>query len=399
MKVSMFILIGLIISLAAGLIVLYPKLRRVYWTIHLFDRDKIAANFMGMHHKYNARKIAAPENSFRFARGEDLLLAESFIYDGKIFNTREYLDASFTTGFLVIQNSKLVYEKYFAGNSESTQYISWSMAKSVVSALFGIAISEGYIQSINQTVDEYLPELIGSGYEGVKIKDVLQMSAGLKFNEDYGDFKSDINRWGRWFAFGASQNKFAASLVREGEPGKNLHYVSINTHVLGMIITKATGQRLSDYLEEKLWRPMGMEYDAYWLCDNSGMEVALGGLNITLRDYAKIGQLFLKQGLWEGVQIVPKEWVTASITPDAPHLMPENNKLFGYGYQWWIPQGSEGEFMAMGVYNQYIYVNPTSSTVIAVNSANYRYNEDENPYADQKVILELFRAIAHQAIP
>ena len=144
---------------------------------------------------------------------------------------------------------------------------------------------------------------------------------------------------------------------------------------------------------------MGMEYNAYWLCDNSGMEVALGGLNITLRDYSKIGQLYLDQGSWQGTRIVPKEWCVVSVTPDSQHLMPENNKLFGYGYQWWIPQGKDGEFMAMGVYNQYIYVNPNTSTVIAVNSANHRYNEEGNPYADPKVILELFRTIAYHNTP
>lgn len=399
MKVLLILLIGLLIGLVVSLLLLFPKLRRVYWTIHLFDKDKIAANFMGMYHKYNAREIPASGDTFHFPRGEELLLPKSFTHDGMVYNTEEYIASSFTTGFAVVQNSRMVFEKYYAGNSESTQYISWSMAKSVVSALFGIAIEEGFIQSIHQTVDEYLPELAGSGYEGVKIKDVLQMSAGLKFNEDYGDFKSDINRWGRWFAFGASQNKFATSLLREEEPGKTLHYISINTHVLGMIIAKASGKSLSTYLEEKLWRPMGMEYSAYWLCDNSGMEVALGGLNIALRDYAKIGQLFLNQGEWRGAQLVPKAWIRASVTPDEEHLKPENNKLFGYGYQWWIPPGIEGEFMAMGVYNQYIYVNPACKTVIAVNSANHRYNEEENPYADPRVILELFRSIAHKAIP
>lgn len=377
----------------------FNKLRRVYWVMHLFDADKIAGNFVNMYHKITAKEIAASDRPFRFPQGESKNLPEEFSFEGKSYKSSEYLESSFTKGFLVIQDGSLVHEKYYSGHSESTQHISWSMAKSVVSALFGIAMEEGYIQSVDQTVDSYLPELIGSGYEGVRIKDVLQMSSGVKFNENYRAFMSDINKWGRSFAFGRSQNKFASTLVREEEAGTHLHYVSINTHVLGMIIVKVTGKSLSEYLEEKLWKPMGMEYNAYWLCDDSGMEVALGGLNITLRDYAKIGQLFLNQGKWQGEQILPKEWALASVTPDARHLMPENNKLFGYGYQWWIPQGKEGEYMAMGVYNQYTYVNPTSRTVIVVNSANHRFNEKENPYANPKVILELFRAIAHQTTP
>lgn len=377
----------------------FKKLRRVYRVIHLFDAGKIAPNFMGMYHIFNSREIAASNQAFSFPQGEKLSLPESFSFEGKLYPGKDYLKNAFTCGFTVIQNGKMVYEKYDLGHSAETQFISWSMAKSVVSALFGIAMDEGFIKSIDQTVDEYLPALKGSGYEGVRIKDVLQMSAGVKFNENYKAFFSDINKWGRRFAFGSSQDKFASTLINEEDPGTSLHYVSINTHVLGMIITKATGKNLSAYLEEKLWKPMGMEYKAYWLCDDIGMEVALGGLNITLRDYAKLGQLFLDRGIWQGIQIVPEQWAIASVRPDSEHLMPENNTLFGYGYQWWIPQGQEGEFMAMGVYNQYIYVNPSTETVIAVNSANHRFNEKDNPYANPKVILELFRALAHQASP
>lgn len=377
--------------------VFFSKLKRVYQVIHLFDPDKITANFMGMHRMFNSIEITASERPYHFPRGKSISLPENFSFEGKSFPGKEYLENACTCGFMVIQDGKLVYEKYDLGHTKDAQFISWSIAKSVVSALFGIAIEEGYIKSINQTVEEYLPGLKGSGYEGVSIKNVLQMSVGVKFNENYKAFFSDINKWGRRFAWGSSQDKFAKTLSREEEPGTRLHYVSINTHVLGMIITKATGRSLSSYLKEKIWDPLGMEDSAYWLCDDLGMEVALGGLNISLRDYAKLGQLFLDRGLWMGTRILPKEWALASVTPDSDHLLPENNPNFGYGYQWWIPEGSEGEFMAMGVYNQYIYVNPSTNTVIAVNSANHRFNEPDNPYAKPKAILELFREIAHNS--
>ena len=200
------------------------------------------------------------------------------------------------------------------------------------------------------------------------------------------------------FAWGASQDKFAASLKNERPPGAYNHYVSINTHVLGMIIVRATGKSLTKYLQEKIWNKLGMEYNAFWMVDDYDMEMALGGLNVTLRDYAKMGQLFLQKGNWQGEQIVSSEWIKASVTPDAPHLMPGDNPNsaheFGYGYQWWIPEGDQGEFMAMGIYNQYIYVNPSTRTVIVKNSANHRYNEPDNPYARSPVVLEMFRAIA-----
>ena len=304
---------------------------------------------------------------------------------------------------LILQNDSLRFEKYYLGHSESTRHISWSVAKSFVSALMGIAIEEGHIKSIDQKIEEYLPELIGSGYEGVRIKDLLQMSTGVAFNEDYGDFNSDINRWGRSFALGGSQDAFAATLVNERPPGTYNHYVSINTHVIGMIIVKATGQTLSKYLEEKLWKRFGAEYNAYWIKDDKGMEMALGGLNVTLRDYAKMGQLYLRKGNWNGEQLVPEAWVKASVTPDAPHIMPGDNpnsahSPFGYGFQWWIPPGDEGEFLARGVYNQYIYVNPTTSTVIVKNSANYNFNDATNPYGDGMAHMEFFRTIAKKLI-
>jgi len=166
-----------------------------------------------------------------------------------------------------------------------------------------------------------------------------------------------------------------------------------------MILVKATGKSLTEYLQEKLWKKIGTEYNAYWVADNEGMEMALGGLNATLRDYAKIGLLFLYDGNWKGEQLVPANWVKASITPDAPHLQPNSkdsaDKGLGYGYQWWIPEGNEGEFMAIGVFHQMIYINPTTQTIIVKNSANPVYLDMTNDYSNELVTLELFRKIAH----
>ena len=239
----------------------------------------------------------------------------------------------------------------------------------------------------------------GSGYEGVKIKDVLQMSSGVKFDETYSDPNSDISRWFRTFALGESQDEFAATLVREKEPGTYNHYVSINTHILGMILVKATGKSLTAYLQEKIWQPLGTEYNAYWLVDGQNMEMALGGLNATLRDYAKLGQLFLHQGKWKGKQIVPTDWVKASTTVKEEHLMPQSKNSahpgIGYGYQWWVPESKEGEFMAIGVFNQFTYINPTTNTVIVKLSANQNFYDNTDPYTLKFTHLEFFRKIAH----
>lgn len=372
----------------------YPKYKMLNHTIHLFDEDKIVNNFRSFDSVWPVAVMEASTNKFFYPKNVPITLPESFEFNGNSYESLKFLKDSWTTGFLVIQNDSIVFEDYYLGNTESTRNISWSMAKSFISALMGIAIEEGHIKNINQNVEEYVPELMGSAYEGVRIKDVLQMSTGVKFNEDYGDFYSDINRWGRGFAMGNSQDAFAGTLEREVEPGTINHYVSINTHVLGMILTKATGSTITDYMREKLYNPLGMEYNGYWLLDGKNMEMALGGLNLTLRDYAKIGSLFLNNGLMNGKQIIQEEWVQASVIPDGPHVQPGSE--FGYGYQWWIPKSDVGEFMALGVYNQNIYINPETNTVIVKLSANPKYNDPSYVPSSNYAALELYRAITNQ---
>ena len=371
----------------------YPKYKMLNLTMHLFDEDQIVTNFRSFDSVWPVSVMKAPDKNFIYPKGSPLSLPNNFQYEGNEFSTQNFLEDSWTTGLLVIQNDSLVYENYYLENTEATRNISWSMAKSVISALMGIAVEEGDIKNIEETVEVYVPELKGSAYEGVRIKDVLQMSTGVKFNEDYADFFSDINRWGRGFAMGNSQDKFAASLERELEPGTVCHYVSINTHVLGMILKRATGKTITEYMQDKLYNPIGMEYDGYWLLDGENMEMVLGGLNLTLRDYAKLGTLFLNEGQFNGKQIIPKKWVEASVIPDGVHVQPGEDVL-GYGYQWWIPQSDYGEYMAMGVYGQYIYVNPLTKTVIVKLSANPKYNDKAFVPSNDFAHLEFFRAIA-----
>jgi CubicO group peptidase (beta-lactamase class C family) len=373
-------------------IAFYPKYKMLNHTMHLFDEDKIVSNFYTLDSIWPVHTMTGSENAFLYPKKPNITLPESFSFKNEQYKINEFIKDSWTTGFIVIQNDTIVYEEYFLDRTESTRSISWSTAKSVISALIGIALEDGLIADINQDVDVYVPELIGTGYEGVKIKDVLQMSTGVQFNEDYGDFYSDINRWGRGFALGRSQDAFAASLERETEPGKKNHYVSINTHVLGMILTRVTGKTIAEYMQEKLYNPLGMEFDGYWLVDGKDMEMALGGMNLALRDFAKIGSLYLHNGSWNGNQIVPKEWVQESVNALDSHVQPGEH--FGYGYQWWIPKSNENEFMAIGVYNQYIYVNPSTNTVIVKLSANPHYNNAEFIPSSDYASLELFREIA-----
>ena len=359
--------------------------------------ENIEYSFINMDEYFPSKKVEKADRAFVFPQIRNIQLPESFNSKEVNYNTQKFIDSSYTQGLIIIQNDTIQYEDYWRGQTEDVKHISWSMSKSYVSALFGIAMEEGFIQSVEQSVDEYLPELKGSGYEGVKIKDVLQMSTGVGFDETYSDPNADINRYWDDFGNGKSQDEFAASLKNKTTPGTYNHYVSINTHVLGMIIVKATGQSLTDYLEEKIWKPIGAEFDAYWIADGEGMEMALGGLDAALRDYAKLGRLYLNNGNWNGKQIVPQSWVQASTHSTEEHLQAnsENSSSpsFGYGYQWWIPDGDQGEIMAIGGFNQYIYINPTTNTVIVKNSANKNYYDGSNSYASTKTHLEFFREL------
>lgn len=373
------------------------KITQLYTVLHIFDEDQIVHNFMHMEDLFDTRTIEKSTNPTRLAKDISYQPIASFGYEDSTIQVPQFMEDTRTMGLLVMKSDTIIYEEYYNGMSESTTHISWSVAKSVVATLLGIAYHDGLIKDLNDPITSYLPQLVSSGYNEVKIKDILNMSSGVGFNEDYRDFNSDINRFGRAFALGTSYESFALSLKNERKPGTYNHYVSIDTQVLGMLLEKVTGKRLSVYLKEKLWDPMGMEHDAQWIIDETGMELALGGLNISLRDYAKLGLLYLQKGRWKDQQLVPAEWVERAITPDAPHLMPGRNNQsssnrYGYGFQWWIPEKPMGDFFAAGIYNQYIYVYPEKDFIVVKLSANHHFRipGDESKYQH----IDFFQAMA-----
>ena len=372
----------------------WTQVRQLYHTVRLFDEDVIVANFSDMKSIIPTVTIrrSGEVNVFGHQPGS---LPDTFLYQGENRKLEPYLVDSSTTALLVIKGNDLVFEEYYQGTKELDQRISWSMAKSFLSALFGVAVGEGLIPDLDQAVSDYVPALEGSGYDGVSIRNVLQMSSGVYFNEDYGDFNSDINRFGRMMALGGSFDEFAASLTADREQGTYMHYVSIDTHVLGMVLRAATGRSIVDYFNEKLWSKLGAEQDAIYLTDSTGEPMVLGGLNLISRDYARLGTLYRDHGVTNGEQVIPRQWVVDSITPDAPHLMPgtrdNSDTSLGYGYQWWIPEQADEEFMALGIYGQYIYVNRKANVVIVKNSANRDFMA--NDFESEAVAVAAFRAI------
>ena len=373
-----------------------PKIARLYHLANLYNEDSIDRNFINIDKIFSVSEpIPVSDNPYKFPR-RDFVLPETFFFDGEQRLLSEELEHYKTDGLIVLHNGNLLYENYWNNNSATSKHIAFSVTKSFVSALVGIALDEGLIDNIEDPITKYLSDFNGTGYEGVRIKDILQMSSGVDFNEDYADPKSDINRFGRATARGSSFRDFAKSLERGREPGTYHHYVSIDTQVLGFLLAEVTGMPLKEYLYKKIWNKIGMEDDAFFIVDNNGVEMALGGLNATLRDYAKFGELYLNRGKWNGEQVVPASWVDASHTTDGPHLKPGESELssspWGYGLQWWVPGFPDTDYTASGVYNQYIYIDPLTNVVIAKTSSNHRYTS-EKEYS-KAAHVAMFRAIA-----
>jgi CubicO group peptidase (beta-lactamase class C family) len=347
---------------------------------------------------FPSTKLNPSSNPFDFVEGDVIGLPTNFKYKDALVDTRSFLQETDTSAVLVIQKGAVRYEEYLLNGGRNVNWLSMSVAKSFISAMIGIAVEEGKINNIEEPVTQYVPSLKGSAYDGVRIKDLLQMSSGARWNEDYGDPESDINRMGKIMALGGSLNEFAATLTTDKPPGTYNLYNSTDTQVLGMLLQAATGQSVTAYMQAKLWEPLGMESPAYWMIDDEGMEMVFGGLNATARDYAKLGELYRLQGQWQGSQLVPAQWVTDSITPDAPHLLPGENPMsdfdMGYGYQWWIMDGDRGDYSAIGVYNQFIYVDPSKGLVVVKLSANsdYAATNEESSFREFETI-EFMRAI------
>lgn len=349
----------------------------------LFSAKKIVKNFSSMEQAFLTLPLTRGDGPvFDLPKGAQITLPDGgakWLVDRQI------------TALVVLNDGQMVFEDYYLGTTAQDRRISWSVAKSFLSALFGILHEEGTFDSLNDPVTKYAPELGNSAYAKASLRNVLQMSSGVEFDEDYLAFKSDINRMGRVLALGGSMDKFSQTLTGVfDEPGKTWQYVSIDTHVLGMVIRGATGRNVTDLLQEKVLHPMGLECDPYYISDGFGVAFVLGGLNLRTRDYARFGQMFLQQGQYNGQQIVPADWVAAS-TKASANTAPGETR---YGYQWWVPGDAEpGEYFARGIYGQYIYINERLNAVIASNAADLHFREDGIDRQD----IDMFRQIANSA--
>ena len=374
-----------------------------YWQFEtLFRADRIVENFRSMPSYFNAVVMHNSGDVIPWQSAEKPL-PQNFQFLGKEHRLQDWITSSGTTGLMVVADGKVAFEQYYQGNTAQTEAISWSLGKSFVSSLIGFALADGSIKSLRDPVSDYVPALKGGGYEGVALQDVLEMSSGIDFDENYANPDAGINVLGQRIFLGQTTNDWVAQRKRAKAAGTELHYISIDTQVLGMVLEAATGKSVAQYMQEKLWSQLGTEGDARWITDAHGAVLAFAGLNARLRDYARFGQLYLDGGRNQrGVQILAEQWVHDSVRPRTPYLQPgqrleEGSPRLGYAYQWWIPKSDEGEFTAIGVYGQFIYVNPKRRVVIAKNSAYVDYNKDGTLMEYQSI--EAFRAIAKAVRP
>ncbi|MDP4289812.1 MAG: serine hydrolase [Bacteroidota bacterium] len=310
--------------------------------------------------KFPSQKIDKPSAPFLFketVRQLDPDIPQGF--NKKNYRTLEqFLEKEKTLSFLIIRNDSVLYQKYFHRYDSASILPSFSVAKSFVSALIGIAISESYIKSVDQPITDFIPELKSKpGFEKITLKHLLNMRSGIDFNEGYSSPFADMAK----YYYGLNLKKYILKLKVKSAPDLHYDYQSVNTLLLGIALERATRKTLAAYLEEKIWKPLGMEFPASWSVDSRKNQTikAFCCINARALDFAKFGRLYLNNGNWNGVQIVPSEWVkqSRSIVNDS-----RDSQGYPYTYHWRVTE--KGCFFAKGILGQYIFVDPSKNIII-----------------------------------
>ena len=361
---------------------------------HIINADSLSKNTFGWNQK---------EKEFGFAHFDEIFKTREVPKGRKVsklpqgaaiaaFNKggrkEKELDAFITAqkvaGILILQNGKIRLERYALGFSDAARWTSHSVAKSVTSALVGAAIKDGYIKSIDDYLVTYIPDLKGSAYDKVTIRDLLTMTTGVKWNEIYTDPNSDIVKFYTQPVDPGIDEivSYMRKLPSEAEPGKKWVYKTGETHLLGVLVSAATGKTLSEYLSLKIWAPYGMEGNATWNIGRTSQEFAGCCLQMKLRDFGRFGQFILDGARIKGKSIVPDDWLQLATTTQVK-LWPG----WGYGFQWWTL--SDGTFRALGIHGQMIHIDPLRHLVIVLNSA---WPEAES-FERQNVVNDFLKSV------
>ncbi len=320
----------------------------------------------------------------------DAQIDPRWTWNGRPYDVASYMAAMRASGVIVLKDGEIVLERYGLGRTPDQRWTSFSVAKSVTSTLVGAAIQDGYIKGLDAPVTDYIPELKGSGYDGVTIRQLLTMTSGVKWNEDYADPHSDVAQaGGQVLEPGVDPIvSYMRRLPRADPPGTKWAYKTGETDLVGVLVSNAVGKPLADYLSEKIWAPYGMEEDGVWTEDAAGHERGGSGISMTLRDYARFGQFMLEGGQAGGRQVVPPGWV-ADATAWHVQLSSKAGDR-GYGYFWWL---YPGVYAAEGIFGQEVLVYPQDHVVIAINSAWLHADRDAD-WAAQNRFAEALRAAA-----
>jgi len=291
-----------------------------------------------------------------------------------------YIEDQRIAALVIVHDGKVRFEKYGLDFGPGKRWTSFSVAKSFSSTLVGAAIKDGYIKSIDDKVSFYIPGLRGSAYDDVTIKQLLTMTSGVKWNEDYGDPKSDVALFNAHKAEpGVDVTvSYMRKLKREAPSGTKWVYKTGETNLIGVLVSSASGKSLSDYLSEKIWQPFGMEQDASWLLGSTGHEISGCCIQAATRDFARFGLFMLGGGIVNGKPVLPDGWIAEATMKQAD----TNRPGYSYGYQWW--NWEDGTYMARGIFGQGIFIDPKRKLVIASNSNWPQASDNQGGDQDKK---------------
>ncbi|MAD75925.1 MAG: serine hydrolase [Rheinheimera sp.] len=345
--------------------------------------------FRNIDRLFPTRTVARGETVITLPLSQQPLQAFSYTVDKQQYDLYDVFSLNAISGMLIIHNGEIQFEKYQLGNDEHTRWMSMSVVKSITATLIGAAIQDGAINSIDDPIVNYLPRFKGTAYDGVTVKHLLQMSSGVAWNETYTDPTSDRRRM---LEAQISQQPGAvldlmATLPRAAEPGSRWNYSTGETQLAGALVRAATGKPVADYLSEKIWSK-GMEADAnWWLQSTDGLEVGGSGLSATLRDYGRFGLFLLNDGVINDERVLPQGWIKTASTRQVIA-----GEQVNYGYMLWPMHGNS--YAAEGIFGQYIFVDPDTSLVVVMWSAQskplYRAGLDE--YTFLKALSDFYRS-------
>lgn len=345
---------------------------------------------------YPTRTVSVSETHQPLVRNDVALEGFTYEYEGETRDLADLYTEMETSGLMIIHDGEVVHESYGRGADAGTRFTTWSLVKSITSTLVGVAVADGKIDSVDDQLVKYLPEVAGTAYDGVTIKQALQMSSGIRYDpnlfegnmEDTVEFMTNSVVTGKKPAF-----DLAIKYKREHEPGTKFNYNTAESQVLLELVRRVTGMDAAAYLEQKIWRPLGMEHSGEWVIDRAGADGAeIGGAfyNAALRDWARFGVFIEQGGVWNGEQILPVDWVDRATVSDDAHIRPGEvhpNPNRGYAWHWWTY--ADGTFTASGANGQTLYIDRENDIVVARSSAwpeGYVRAHDDQSFAVYKAL-------------